>query len=206
MFSTFEINELRIAVRSYMSEYRYNHTLGVERAASALGSILLPESLSELQAAALLHDVTKELSIDEQLILLDSSGTILTDEDKATLPAIHSFSAVPFIRMNFPRFATENILSSVSHHTLGAEKLSLFDKIIFISDFIEDGRAYTGCIKTAELVRNSIKPENTPDENMFSLDQAIVMALDFTISSVISKNQRPHSASLAMRHSLCGEN
>ena len=202
MFSTLELDELRTAIKTYMSEYRYNHTLGVEKSAVSLGNVFLPKSIPELRAAALLHDITKEIAIDEQLKLLYLSGFSLTDEDIATLPALHSFSAVPLIKNKFPYFATDNILSSVAHHTLGAEDISLFDKIIFLSDYIEDGRMHDNCIKTAEFVRNNIKPEKTLEENIKYLNQAIVMAVDFTIATVIKRNEKPHSLTLAMKSSL----
>ena len=63
------LSELRERVRPYMNEKRFAHTLGVERECVALGSILLPEKVNDLRAAALLHDITKMLSLEKQLKL-----------------------------------------------------------------------------------------------------------------------------------------
>ena len=206
MFSEVELNKLRADIRSYMSEYRYKHTLGVERAAIELGNVFLPQSLPELRAAALLHDITKELSLDEQMKLIDVSDLTVTDEDRRTLPALHSFSAVPFIKEHFTHFATENILSAVAHHTLGAENISLFDKIIFLADYIEDGRVHESCIKTAKFVKNNLSLGQKLSENIKVLNKAIIMAVDFTVATVKSKNNIPHSRTLTMRSGICGEN
>lgn len=202
MLSELELNKLRENIKRHMGSHRYEHTLGVEKAAMFLGSILLPERISELRAAALLHDVTKELSYDEQFSLLSTESFELSDEDKATLPALHSFSAVPFIKANYADYASDDILSAVFNHTLGAEDITLFDKIVFISDFIEDGRTYNSCMTTARFLKENIKQENTLDENIDFLNQAILMAIDATVSSVLRKNQTPHSRSIAMKNNL----
>lgn len=206
MFSEFELDKLRREIRTYMSEYRYKHTLGVERAAIELGNVFLPKSLPELRVAALLHDITKELSLDEQMKLIDFSDLSITDEDRRTLPALHSFSAVPFIKEHFAHFATENVLSAVAHHTLGAENISLFDKIIFLADYIEDGRVHDSCIRTAQYVKSNLSLGRALSENTEVLNKAIIMAVDFTVAAVKSKNSTPHSRTVIMRSGLCGKN
>ena len=202
MFSEIQLNELRNDVKQYMSAHRYMHTLGVENAAIFLGEMLLPARVSDLRVAALLHDITKEMSYDEQFSLLASYGFALSEEDRAALPALHSFSAAPFIRLRFAEYATDDILSSVFNHTLGTENITLFDKIIFIADFIEDGRTYDTCIATAEFMRKNIVSENTFDQNLYFLNKGILMSIDATVSSVLKKNQIPHSRTLAMKKQI----
>ena len=99
MFSEQQLDALRENIKQYMGAHRYDHTLGVEKAVIFLGSIFLPEHVSELRVAALLHDITKEMSYDDQFSLLSSEGLIISEEDKMALPALHSFSAVPFIKI-----------------------------------------------------------------------------------------------------------
>ena len=202
MYSISELNSLRESIKQYMGTHRYEHTLGVENAAIFLGSIFIPELVTELRAAALLHDVTKEMSYEDQFSLLNAYGIALSDEDKSALPALHSFSAAPFVKERFANYATEHILSAVFNHTLGAENITLFDKIIFIADFIEDGRTYDSCIATARFIRENITKENTQEQNLYFLDQAILMAIDATVSSVERKKQVPHSRTIAMRNKL----
>ena len=132
IFSEIKLSELREKLKLLLSAKRFSHTIGVEKCAAAIGAVLMPDSIEELRAAALLHDVAKEICIDEQLELLRESKFPLTDEDAATAGVIHSFTAPLIIKRDFPDFANDNILSSVEKHTVGAESMSVFDKIIFI--------------------------------------------------------------------------
>ena len=52
-----------------MSGFRLEHTLGVERMAVRLGELMAPEHVDLLRAAALLHDVTKELTLPVEKII-----------------------------------------------------------------------------------------------------------------------------------------
>lgn len=201
-FSESELNTLRERVKDFVSEHRYKHILGVEEAVIYLGNILLPDRISELRAAALLHDVTKEMSIEEQLSLIRLSGEALTEEDKDTQSAIHSFSAVPFIKEKFPLYKTPDVLSSVSKHTLGDESMTLFDKIIYIADYIESGRTYESCITTAAFIYKNLSLENSTEKNLDVLNKAIILEIDFTVKSLLKKNSKVHSRTLITRQSI----
>jgi len=56
-----------------MSDKRRIHTLAVEQMALRLGAIYAPEKINILRAAALLHDVTKEIKLQGQLELCDNT-------------------------------------------------------------------------------------------------------------------------------------
>ena len=58
---------LREGIKPYLDEKRYHHTLAVEREAARLGEIYLPEKVTSLRAAALLHDITKKCDFEKQL-------------------------------------------------------------------------------------------------------------------------------------------
>ena len=201
-FTDSSLINLRNRIREYVGDHRYKHILGVEKAAAYLGEIFLPEKVSEIRAAALLHDVSKEIPVNEQLKILKENGIELTDEDLRTAPALHSFSAVPVIKDRFPEFATEEILNAVRKHTLGSSDMTIFDKIIFIADFTEEGRTYDGCVKTAEYIRDNITKNTTIKQNAYYLDKAIIMAIDFTVESILQKNQTVHSSTIATRNAL----
>ena len=53
------VASLREAVRPYLKEKRYAHTLSVEAEAGALAKLFLPEEENRLRASSLLHDITK---------------------------------------------------------------------------------------------------------------------------------------------------
>ena len=155
-----ELDVLKESVKRRMSEKRFSHTLAVERTAKVLGELILPESVSELRAAAILHDVAKEIDTAEQIAMLEISGFPLTDEDRITDGVIHSFTAPIIIKRDFPKFATENVLSSIEKHTVGDEEMSIFDMIIFVSDYAEDTRPFPSCMEVRRKLFENLENEN----------------------------------------------
>ena len=183
------LDSLREAVRTRISEKRYIHTLGVEKMAIALGSVLLPERLDELSAAAILHDVAKELTFDEHLALLKGSDVPYTQDDILSRPALHSIAAVPLIMSEFSEFATPDILSAVANHTLGAPGMSVFDEIIFISDYAEEGRTYPVCIEVHDFLLNKLDNNRSYEENVDALHLASLKATVSTVDSLTRRNE-----------------
>ena len=196
MFEEVEIAALRDAVKTKMSEKRFIHTLGVERMARRLGEFILPDKISELAAAALLHDIAKEIPYDEQVRLLAASSVKYTHEDTDTKPALHSIAALPVIERDFPSYATENIMSAVANHTLGQAEMSVFDEIIFISDYAEAGRSYSSCKQVREYLINNINSTNTYEENIFSLHKAVLDSINFTVSSLTQRGDKIHTQTI----------
>ena len=118
-YSSKVLEDLRTEISLRVCGIRFSHILGVERCAVSLGTLFLPERIDELSAAALLHDVTKEIPIDQQIKMLEESGFLLTEEDKNTPGVLHSFTAPLIIKRDFHLFATEDILEAVENHTVG---------------------------------------------------------------------------------------
>ena len=164
-----------------------------------LGEIYLPEKLAELRCAALLHDIAKELSEVEQLNLMRASSISLTDEDFNTPSAYHSFAAQALILKDFSEFSTPDILSAVFNHTLGAADMSLFDKIIFIADYIEEGRVYESCSKTRKFLFDSL--EEGVDK-LVALNRAICLSIESTRESLMARGMKMNSRSIQLLNSL----
>ncbi len=173
-------------LKSRQGEKRFNHTLGVRDMAVRLGRIYLPDELYPLECAALLHDITKECTKDENIALMGDIWQELSSEEKASAQILHAYSAPMLIKKEFPSLATEKILSSIMKHTVGDENMSTFDMIIFISDFIEVGRKYPASVKTREYLFNSIEDEKT--DNLYALINACIMEIDYTIEHIKEKN------------------
>ncbi len=184
IFDDFALNTLRSEVQKRLSKKRYEHTIGVEKMAMFIGNIILPDKIDELCVASLLHDIAKEMCYEEQLDLLINSNVNYTREDLAVKPALHSFTAVPVVKEDFSQYATEDVLSAVFNHTLGAPGMSVFDEIIFISDYAEDGRLYPICNEVNNFIKTNMSREKSKDENLVILHQASITAIKSTIDSL----------------------
>lgn len=191
---------MREAVSLYLSPERYRHTLGVEKSAAWLSSFFFSEEAGrEISAAALLHDIAKELPKEEQLRLIREGGAPLTEEDLSTPTLYHAFAAPALIRRDFPRFATENILSAVFAHTTGRANMTLFEKIIFLSDYIEEGRTYPSCVEVREQLLHALSEGVSPQE---ALDRAVLSTLEQTLLSLTERALPVNSRTAAARDAL----
>lgn len=189
MISESMIEALRERIEKILSAPRFSHTLGVERCAERLAELCSPDKKTEIRAAALLHDVTKELSFDEHIKILSENGFPLSEEDKSSSGVLHSFSAPFVIARDFLEFCDSEILSSVFKHTLGDEEMSVFDEIIFLADFIEETREYDSSIKVRGFVFENMKNDQI-EENVKILHRACLMEIESTVSH-LSKAKRP---------------
>lgn len=187
------IDKLRLSVKNKLSDKRYIHTLGVEEMAVRIGDIFLPQKTDELRISALLHDITKELSYEQQLNLLQEGNVEYNKEDLDTKAALHSISAIPEVIKEYSEYVTPDVLSAISNHTLGKDKMSVFDEIIFISDYVESGRTYPSCIKTRDYLLNNLSAKNTYEQNLNFLHKSVLMAINFTIDSLNKRGEITHS-------------
>lgn len=199
-------DKLREMLKSRMSEKRYTHTLGVESMAVKLGNIFLPGRVGELRVAALLHDVAKELSKEEQVLLIKEYGVKASDEDLMTVPALHSFAAVAVIQRDFADYAAHDVLSAVENHTLGDPGMSLFDKVIYISDYIEEGRTHESCAKVREQLMSELQVAESDFGRVRALNRAIIASIDFTIQNLLSRGCNVNSRTLITKNALLALN
>ena len=190
-FSNEQIELLRKNVGERLSKKRYLHTLGVENAACYIASFFEDLDASELAVAALLHDITKEYSEAEHKDVLKSNREA-GDEMCGVSAALHSLTAPYVVESDFPEYATSNILSAVRNHTLGCPEMSIFDEIIFISDYVEDGRTYPACVDVREMLYNDLKKAESQAECVIALHRAVVRSLEYTVSALRARGALLH--------------
>ena len=180
------LNVLREEIRSQMSERRYKHTLGVENAVEYMAEFFITSRKSELRAAALLHDITKEYSFEKQLKICNEFGIILRDDEISVPEVLHGITAAALIPYYYPNYASEDIVSSVRWHTTGYENMTLFDKIICLADYIEDGREYCECIEVRNFFKSNIITALNYSERINILNISLLRSLSNTINHLES--------------------
>jgi len=191
---------LRERIRPYMKERRLSHTLAVEREAAALAKLYAPEDEFILRCAALLHDITKELSLEKQLQLCEESAIIYTHEETLTPKIFHSRTAPAIIKRDFAEFADEKILSAVRWHTTGRAGMSIHEIILFLADFIEDTRTFESCIELRRFFYGGL--ENAADERsrMMHLYDTMILAFDMTVRELTDDSVPIHLDTVAARN------
>ena len=178
------IKELFEKVKNSMSPFRFSHTAEVEKMAARIAKIYAPEKIDILRAAALLHDITKELDAGAQAELLEGFGERISDADKASHKTLHARSAPYVIKRDYPEFATPELLDAVRYHTTGRENMTLSECIIFIADYIDMSRKFADCIYLRNMFWDAEPEKMNEDERLRHLYRTMLKAFDFTINAL----------------------
>lgn len=186
-FSEVQIDCLRERVRSSMSEWRFTHTAEVEKMAVRIGELYVPEELDMLRVAALLHDITKEKSTKEQLIILESHGVKVTDADRMSPKTLHARTAELEVIDNYPEFATEKVLTAVRRHTTGHPQMTVADAIIYLADYIDMSRKFDDCVCLREYFWGKYPQHMSESERLSHLWRTVVMSFDMTIKALLEE-------------------
>ena len=184
-FNEKQLENLRQSVKERLSEKRFSHTLGVERAAIRIAEYFPSLDVSELSAAALLHDITKEYTLEEHYALALSQGDTLTDEQIQSREILHSLTAPYAVKWDYPEFASEDILSSLLNHTTACAGMSIFDEVIYIADYVEDGRTYPACVAVRDMLFDSLAIAKDAAERESALHRATLVSLENTINKLL---------------------
>lgn len=181
----FKMIDLKEKIKPYMSEKRYDHTLSVAEECARLAEMFKVDR-DILTAAGYLHDITKEMPVGEQILLCNDNGVILDDATLASPKIIHSFSAPIIIQKDFAEYAKEDTLTAVRYHTTGRENMSIYEKLVYLADYIEPTRKHEECI---ELRKFFYEPS---DDLHKKLDDTIFLSLKYTITDLLNRGKYIH--------------
>lgn len=136
-----EWEEIKSKVKQNMSKQRFQHTLRVIKEAEKLADLYHING-KQAKQAALLHDYAKELPVDymRQLILKKNLPKDLLDYH----PAIWHGPVGAYLLENEIEIKDVEILNAVRYHTTGREGMSPLEMIIFVADYIEPERNFSG--------------------------------------------------------------
>ena len=180
---------LRDEIKSSMSEPRFEHTLGVELTAVKIGIALGYNDINALSAASLLHDVTKEYYFEKQLKICDEFGIILRTDEIKCPQTLHAITAAAIIPAQYPHLASDVVISAVRWHTTGRKNMTLTDKIICLSDYIEPGRQHIACVSLRDSFWRDFSTSSTYEQKVQCLNSAVKTMLANTVDFLSSNNK-----------------
>ena len=178
--------KMREDILSRLEGYRYTHTLGCEKAAMWLGE-KYGEDPKKCSIAAVLHDITKRLSREEQLYLCDKYGIIPCDVEKIEWKMLHGRTAAAIARDVYK--IPEDVAHAIEYHTTGCENMTTLDKIVYLADFIEETRDFKGVEPARALAKKDI-------------DKALLYCFDFSLSDLIERGKLIHKDTMQARNWL----
>lgn len=146
--------ELIAKVEEMMSQKRFEHVLRVEKKAIELAKMYHGD-LEQVSIAALLHDIAKDQADEEMRDLVISENLNLEILQYGSAIWHGPVGAILAKREFY--ITNEDILEAIEHHTVGARDMSLTAQIIFIADYIEDGRDFPKVKKARVLANESLE-------------------------------------------------
>ena len=179
------LKELRGRVTENMSQKRATHTLEVEKMAVRLCELFCPEKTDKMRAAALLHDITKEYTLDGQLEVCEKYGLPVSERDVFSPKTFHARTAAAIIPDRYPEFADEEIISAVRYHTTGREGMTLTEKIIYLADYIDMSRTFEDCVRLREYFFDAEPEKMSKSELLRHLDSMLILSYDMTVSGLM---------------------
>ena len=135
-------------VKKLLTEERWQHTVRVaEMAASRCISLGIYEE--DALIAAALHDCAKYLGRDAK----ELKG--FEFPPSVPPPVLHQYSGA-FVAEHTFGIKDKNILNAIAYHTSGRENMSELEKLIFLSDLLEEGRDFEGVENLRKLFNKDI--------------------------------------------------
>lgn len=189
MRDEFSTENLRQIVSRYIKGKRYNHTIEVEREIIRLGEIYLPDRLTELRAAALLHDITKNLTFEEHMALYEKYNATPSESCLRAHKLLHSQTAALLVENEYPKYDLPDIMSAIRNHTSGMAGMSVFDSLLFLADYIEASRTFVDCVVLRDFFWNGISNCDTQDSMLRHLNATMAYGLDLTIKNLIDEKK-----------------
>ena len=181
------LDALRERVKGTMSEKRFAHTAAVERMVVRLGELYCPELIPELRAAALLHDITKEQPLENQLQICKTFDIIL--EPTATLApkTLHARTAAALIPAEYPEYATETIVRAVRWHTTGCGDMTIADRLVYLADYIDDSRKFPDCVRLRDYFWKADPQSMDMAARLSHLRDTLILSFDMTIRGLLEE-------------------
>ncbi len=192
----YDIEKLKKYAEEHEKHSRYLHTLAVKECALELKAHTAPQLSDDLvSAAALLHDCTKNCDVNDHFALFSTLDKPPSKEDLSSEKLFHSRTGAILARRTFG--ASDVMYNAIWRHTVGAEAMSVLDKIIFLADFIEKTRTYDECIRLRNKYYDGLANADSLIKRLYNLDVCVKEALELTISELKQKGAQPHSETVA---------
>lgn len=179
------IEQMTEKLKTELLEKRFVHSIGVMECAVELARLYGADE-QKAAIAGLLHDCAKNYSKDDMIALCEKYRIHLDDVVKKATGLIHGLLGAEVARREYG-VDDPDIYDAIYYHTVGKPDMSLLTQIIYIADGIEKNRHYDGVDRIRALA-------------LEDLDKALILQIDYTIKSVLSKGGLLHTNTIDTRN------
>ena len=166
--------QLRDVAISLLKPKRVNHVLGCAETAVKLARRWGGDETVALRAG-LLHDVTKAIDGEDQLLLVDKYDILISDFERNYPKVLHAKTGAAVAKYVFGE--GEAVERAIYWHTTGKADMSLMEKIVYLADYIEPNRGFEGVEELREMAFED-------------LDRTLLKSFEMVIDELIRENKR----------------
>ncbi len=176
-----EFDWLREKAIEMLEPKRVSHVMGCESEAVALAK-RWNVGEDDARCAAILHDITKKLDLNEQLIICGKYGIMTDAVEMREVKLLHSKTGAALAGDIFGM--SEEVCDAIKWHTTGKADMSLLEKVIYLADYIEPGRRFDGVEALREL-------------SYRDLDAAMLLGLEMSAAEIRERGKAVHHNTLS---------
>jgi nicotinate-nucleotide adenylyltransferase len=169
--------DLRACSYSMIRAKRIPHVRGCEEEAVRLARRWGADE-DAARAAAILHDCTKYLTLEEHLALCDKYGMELDEMERTAVKLLHSKTGSLIARYEYGM--PEPVCQAICWHTTGKPDMTTLEKILYIADYMEPTRDFDGVEQLRELV-------------VQDLDAAVELGLAMSVEELTDRGVPVHT-------------
>ncbi len=152
-FETFKDYEAE--VKKHLSEKRFYHSQCVAACAAQLAEQYGADP-EKARLAGILHDIMKDTEPEEQLKIIEKYGIMLTEAERRNRKLWHAVSGAAYIE-HVLGVRDREVVDAIACHTGGKSGMTLFDKVLFVADYISADRDYPGVEALRALSGSSLE-------------------------------------------------
>ena len=179
------LSDLRENIAKVLSERRCRHTLEVEKMAARLGEIYCFADVLKLRAAALLHDLTKELDTEAQIALCEHFDLSVSEADRLSPKTFHAKTAAALIGEEYPAYAAPTVVEAVRWHTTGRVGMTLTEQLLYLADYIDMSRTFHSCVVLRRYFWGAHPEEMDAEQRLTLLRETLAFSFDLTMRDLL---------------------
>ncbi|MGN1166789.1 MAG: bis(5'-nucleosyl)-tetraphosphatase (symmetrical) YqeK [Lachnospiraceae bacterium] len=134
-----KISKISKKLQKELDAERYQHTLGVMYTAASL-AMCHGENIESALLAGLLHDCAKCIPGHEKIKLCKKYKLEISPVEEKNPSLLHAKLGAYLAEKKYD-ITNQDILNAINSHTTGRPGMTLLEKIIYIADYMEPGRA-----------------------------------------------------------------
>lgn len=179
------MDSIEAYIEKNLNEKRRKHIYGVVETAKKLAEKYGSDP-EKAETAALFHDMFRSTPVEILNMFVRQLQLDPVLMNNANLA--HGPIAAVIMQRDYG-IEDEDIINAVRYHTTGRENMSLLEKIIYLADAMEPGRAYPGVDQLRKIAEES-------------LDQACLFSMERSINYIRERNLFLHEDTIKARDYL----